>query len=100
MFGRGSLDPSSMLIRNQLPTRVLVRGTWVRVPRNPGLFARGHFLAGYFSKQNLLGGSETQNERGSYDMEETPMKCPNPRHSACLDRYPAGSNIPFLNHLP
>ena len=93
MQGRESLEVSQMLTQNQLPTRIHVSGTWVRAPRNPALFARGHFLARYFS-------AEKKHDMDSYFSEELPMKCPSPKHSACLDEYPVGGNMQYLNNVP
>ena len=91
MRGRARLEVSEMLAQSQLPTRIHMSGAWVRVPRNPGLFARGQYLARYFSKER---------RRDWYYSEERPTKCPTPRHSACLDQYPIGGNVQFLANVP
>ena len=94
MQGRKSLEVGNLLAQGQVPTTVRVSGTWVRVPRNPGLFARGHFLAQYLSRAEKPSGQD------AYYSQSRPAKCPHPQHSACLNRYPIGSNIQFLHNIP
>ena len=93
MRGKESLEVGHLLAQGQLPTRVYVGGAWVAVPRNPGQFARGHFLARHFSSASKVHGED------AYYSQSSPTKCPNPQHSACLDRYPVGSNIQFLHNI-
>ncbi|XP_028395003.1 uncharacterized protein LOC114519129 [Dendronephthya gigantea] len=93
MYARESLEVGQMLQQNQLPTRVRISEAWVTVPRNPGRLARGQFLAQYFSSSEYHG-------KKSYYPPNAPARCPDPEHSACLDQYPIGGNVQFLDNVP
>ncbi|XP_028414289.1 uncharacterized protein LOC114537445 [Dendronephthya gigantea] len=93
MYARESLEDSQMSQQNQLPTKIRIGKDWVTVPRNPGRLARGKFLAQYFSSSEYL-------RKKSYYPPDAPAKCPDPDHSACLDQYPIGGNVQFLDNVP
>lgn len=82
-----------MLENHKLPTKVPMAGAWVTTPRNPGLFARNHYVYEYFRHSEHHGGDSFY-EAGSF------KKCPEPGHSACLDQYLADGNMQFLDYVP
>ena len=93
MYGRKSLEVGDMMEQGKLPTRVPMSGAWVTVPRNPGLFARNHYVTNYFRHAEHHGGNSFY-EAGRF------KKCPISGHSACLDQYPADGNLQFLDYVP
>ena len=93
MYGRKSLEVGDMIAQGKLPTRVPMSGAWVTVPRNPGMFARNHYVTNYFRHAEHHGGDSFYSA-GKFE------KCPKPGHSACLDRYSADGNLQFLDYLP
>jgi hypothetical protein len=93
MYGRKSLEVGDMIAQGKLPTRVPMSGAWVTVPRNPGMFARNHYVTNYFRHAEHHGGDSFYSA-GKF------KKCPKPGHSACLDQYSADGNLQFLDYVP
>ncbi|XP_071513580.1 uncharacterized protein [Panulirus ornatus] len=78
---------------NNTPTTIWFSNRWVRVSSNPGLFSR-----------NKMGFEDLKHMQHSTHFRDlhnpgrpgTWLPCRTPKHHACLDRFPADGNLPFL----
>ncbi|XP_037793399.1 uncharacterized protein LOC119588827 [Penaeus monodon] len=83
------------------PTSILYGGHWTKVTANPGLFARNSIglevLKHVQHSSHIL---NAQKRRGTsaapVGRPGTWLRCKTPNHHACLDRFPADGNLPFV----
>lgn len=68
--------------QSQVSTRILIGGSWIPAPSNPGLYARG-FLGPGSLLHRLQGHAWPP--------------CPMPGHHACLDRLPVEGTVTILH---
>ena len=99
MFGQHMMDSEQLIKAGMSPSKVLLDGKWVNVPRNPGLFARnryGHEIyrhALHWLTLGLKSGWENYNTRSF-------LKCEEYSHHACLDLFNTDGNLQFKQVMP
>ena len=99
IFGQHIMDSELLRAEGLKPTKVILDGQWMSVPRNPGLFMRnryGHEIYRHALHWLSLG------EKTSWINYNTTkfLTCEQPGHHACIDRYNTDGNLQFEIMLP
>lgn len=99
LYGQHIMD-SELLMQNSIkPTKVLLNGNWVNVPRNPGLHARnryGHEIYAHAQHWIVTGKSSGWI---NYDTSSF-TNCHKSGDHNCLDRYNSDGNLQFTDPIP
>jgi hypothetical protein len=99
MFGSDNLTsiflPADI---REIPTRVYMLGAWVRGVANPGLYAFKKYGVSYLKHSPLRSWISHSSSMSEYPPWTWPA-CPNPKHHACLDHYPADGSIDFVPRM-
>lgn len=99
LYGQHMMDSELMAAEGMKPTRVLLDGQWVTVPRNPGLFVRNRY--GREIYQHAEHWMTTGGESGWINYKTNVFKpCSNKGSHDCLDRYNADGDLPFIEIIP
>ena len=95
IFGHTALESEMLVAAGRPKTKMLLSGQWVSVMRNPGLYARNHYVHEIYQHQeHLRSYGRSDSIWGFYDPGQY-FGCPKKGHSACLDQYRADGNIQF-----
>lgn len=99
LYGQHKMDSKLMAETGTQPTKVLLDGQWVNVPRNPGLFVRNRYGREiYQHAQHWMTIGQTSGWI-NYTTNVF-MSCEKPYDHDCLDRYNADGDLPFFEMLP
>ncbi|XP_060574539.1 uncharacterized protein LOC132732180 [Ruditapes philippinarum] len=99
LYGQHIMDSERLISEEIKPTKVLLDGQWVNVPRNPGLFVRNRY--GREIYQHAEHWLSTGGESGWMTYKtDVFFPCSKPGDHDCLDRYNADGDLPFLEVLP
>ncbi|XP_069998559.1 uncharacterized protein, partial [Penaeus vannamei] len=81
------------------PTTIWYAGRWARVTANPGLYSRNKLGLDdlkHAAHWRTLKVTSVGKQKGGYESPGVWRRCRTPAHHACLDRFPADGNLPFL----
>ncbi|XP_045206601.2 uncharacterized protein LOC123558814 [Mercenaria mercenaria] len=99
LYGQHKMDTEILIKEGIKPTKVLLDGQWVNVPRNPGLFVRNRY--GREMYQHAEHWMETGDSDGWINYKTNVFKqCTKQGDHDCLDRYNADGDLPFIEILP
>jgi ribonucleotide reductase alpha subunit len=99
--GRAVLD-SDLLIKDGLsPTKIILDGQWVNVPRNPGLSVRNRYGKEIYrhAEHWRFSGGEHADKMMDYTAD-TFLPCKHPGYHDCLDRFNTDGDLSFVEMLP
>jgi hypothetical protein len=101
LHGTLTMDSGILIKSGSAPTKVLMDGQWVNVPRNPGMNVRNRYgreiyqHAEHWRYTNV----DKLNTKRRYKTN-TFLPCKKPGNHDCLDRYNADGNLPFVDMPP
>jgi hypothetical protein len=99
LYGQHIMDSELLIQEGIKPTKVLLDGQWVNMPRNPGLFVRNRY--GKEIYQHAEHWISTGQSSGWIDYKTNVFTpCVSPGDHDCLDRYNADGDLPFVEMLP
>lgn len=96
MYGQHRMNPKGAITSEHLPTKVFFSGSWLKVPFNPGLYARNRYgKEVYKHAEHWL----STGKQSGWDAYETDMfsSCPVKGFHGCLDQYQPDGSIQFDN---
>lgn len=99
LYGQHKMDSEMLLDEGFKPTKVLLDGQWVWVPRNPGWHARnryGHEIYAHAQHWMAMGKGDGWI---NYKTNEF-TQCRTPGRHDCLDNFNANGNIQFSIPIP
>ncbi|XP_063413592.1 uncharacterized protein LOC134696003 [Mytilus trossulus] len=99
MYGQHQMDSEMLLTDGLKPTKLLLNGQWVGVPRNPGWHARnryGHEI--YAHAQHWMAMGQGNGWIDYKTNHFTPCRTPG-RHD-CVDSFNGDGNLPFSLPIP
>ena len=99
IYGQHIMDSELLRVEGFKPTKILLDGQWVSVPRNPGLFMRNRY--GHEIYRHALHWLSLGEKTGWVNYQTTKfLECEQPGHHACIDRYNTDGNLQFQLKLP
>lgn len=99
LYGQHQMDSEMLLVEGFKPTKVLLDGQWVWVPRNPGWHARNRYGREiYAHAQHWMAMGKGDGWINYKTNEFTP--CKTPGSEDCLDNFNADGNLQFSIPIP
>jgi hypothetical protein len=99
LYGQHIIDSKILTDNGIKPTKVLLDGQWVNVPRNPGLFVRNRYGREIYKHAEHWIATGERNGWINYKTNGF-RKCFNSGDHDCLDRYNADGDLLFTYMLP
>ena len=88
-----------IILLQNVPTRIMIGGAWLRSRPNPGVYARNHYGANYLKHAESYVFTETNNPHEW--KADGWRRCRRPLNHACLDKYPVDGNLLFnIDNFP